>query len=139
MVLSPAAPRGKRRRVEEPLHDVESQVRGFLEEKPAAGMDLEGDVEVCEMSQAQLNDSRDMGLAVVAMEVNSFGASSRTFILAMSLFDRYLQKTVKVVDIGPPVPGGQALPPARSQHGAHNSIEVPAACFLIACKIVEVN
>ena len=134
MVLSPAAPRGKRRRVEEPLHDVESQVRGFLEEKPAAGMDLEGDVEVCEMSQAQLNDSRDMGLAVVAMEVNSFGASSRTFILAMSLFDRYLQKTVKVVDIGPPVPGGP-----NSEHGAHNSIEVPATCFLIACKIVEVN
>ena len=35
------------------------------------------------------DDTRDMGLAVIAMQTQSFNTSSRTFVLAVSLFDRY--------------------------------------------------
>lgn len=137
--MEPAAAPQRKRRMAEPPQDVETAVTAWLETQPRLGLELDGDVELREMSQIQLDEIRDMGLAVVVMQTNSFSCSSRTFVLAMSLFDRFLHKSIRVVDIGQTVPGGQAVSSIKTQHGAQDlSIEIPAACFQIACKIVEV-
>ena len=84
------------------------------------------------MSQAQLDSMHDLGLAILVMASNSFDVSSRTFVLSCAIYDRYLAQRMAV--------GAEEYRPPRTagmHHTMHQSIEIPLACFVMACKFVE--
>jgi len=94
-----------------------------------------GDVPILAMNSTQFSRKRDLGLAMLVMVSNQFDASARTFVLASSIFDRFLAKTVKVV----PSTGTVQVPQATQldPNAAAQAAEMPLACFLMACKFCE--
>ena len=91
-----------------------------------------------EMTQAQIDRFRDIGLALIVMVSNSFDVSARTFVLAVKIFDAFLKGVVVL-----PAPGdapeharsrGQFLSPVPAPP---HQYEIPVACFIISCKFCE--
>lgn len=83
------------------------------------------------MHRHHLNRKRDLGLAAMVMVSNAFNTSTRTFVLAVYIFDRLLDKTITVVQ-------GKDVP-LNAQHNLNTKTqaEIPLACFLMACKFCE--
>ena len=85
------------------------------------------------MSSDQLNRKRDLGLAMLVMASNTFNTSTHAFVLAVSIFDRFLTKTV-TVDPNAPLATMQHCLDTTTQ-----AVEMPLACFIMACKFIETD
>jgi len=88
------------------------------------------------MNSDQLNCKRELGLAILIMVSNTFNMSTHALVLAISIFDRFLAKTVTVV------PSLVKVPLAMTQHCLDmttQDIEIPLACFIMASKFVETD
>jgi len=85
------------------------------------------------MNRDQLNRKRDLGLAMLVMVSNTFDTSTRTFVLAISIFDRFLAKTVTLE----PSLVKVALATQHDLDTTTQAIEMPLACFIMACKFCE--
>ena len=85
-----------------------------------------------EMSRDQFDSMRDVGLAILVMTSNAFDVSSRTFVLASKIFDKYLEAAISI--------GAEEqlpTPTPDTHHATAQSMEIPLACFVLACKFVE--
>jgi len=87
------------------------------------------------MNRDQLNRKRDIGLSMLVMASNAFNTSTHTFVLASSIFDRFLAKTVMVEPslIKAPLATQYSL----NCNTSMQAIEMPLACFIMACKFCE--
>lgn len=81
------------------------------------------------MGEQQAHRVRDLAVATIVMQSNLFDVSTRTFVLAIKIFDNFLQKTVTI----------DPHPEARtsSQQATNGPVQDPLACFIMACKFCE--
>jgi len=84
-------------------------------------------------SNQQVTDTRDVGVACIVLVCEKFDVSTQTLALSIAIYDMFLEKTNSVA---------AACNGSTAQHtstsGAKNSFDNPAACFILACKYVEV-
>ena len=77
----------------------------------------------------RLQNMRDRGNFVLALMNNAFKVSARSYVLASNIFDKFLAACVR-----------EAQDPDRDCHDDTRfscRVQIPVACFVIACKFVE--
>ena len=86
-----------------------------------------------ETSNQQATDTRDVGVACIVLVCEKFDVSTRTLALSVAIHDMFLAKTnsVAAADNG-------STAQHTSTSGAQSTFDNPAACFILACKYVEV-
>jgi hypothetical protein len=100
-------------------HDRE--VRILIElSKPQTGSNFRKDQSILlaeqdQTSNQQANRTFDLGVAQIVLLCEKFDVSTRTFALSISIYDMFIAAS-----------------------GTQHSFENPAACFILACKYVEI-
>jgi hypothetical protein len=84
-------------------------------------------------SNQQVTDTRDVGVACIVLVCEKFDVSTQTLALSIAIHDMFLAKTNSVAAATNGSPAQHT-----STSGAQNSFDNPAACFILACKYVEV-
>ena len=85
------------------------------------------------MSDKDLEYIRDHGIALQVMVSNTLAVSSRTFVLAACIYDRFLAATLCVASAGEKPPH-DVLDQGEADFFV---VEAPLACFILACKFCE--
>lgn len=96
---------------------------------------VQSDMPTLTMDKEHFNRTRDLGLAMLVMVSDAFDTSTRTLVLAVSIFDRFLDLTIKV-------PTGTVEVPLATQHDPdtpEQAAKTPLACFVMACKFCETD
>jgi len=125
----------RRWRRADPAAAQEQEIRHILELAEGCHNNLVqdgSDLPTSAMTLEQLNRKRDLGLATLVTVSNRFATSTATFVLSVSVFDKFLAKVVKVVH----VEDGEKSPDLGERSEGSATV-VPLACFIMACKICE--
>jgi hypothetical protein len=89
----------------------------------------------------QADRTRELGVAQIVLLCENFEVSTRTFVLSIAILDTYLTQTSSgLADNGLGLADNGLVPTAQeaSASSAEHKFEYAAACFVIACKHVEV-
>lgn len=88
---------------------------------------------LCTMTDKEMARTRDHGVALQIAASKTFEVSSRTCVLAVGIYDKFLAKTIR---------NSSSRQEASTDVAGHDLAEffrmdAPLACFVLACKFVE--